>query len=504
MNWTLLFELLFLSTLGGARQPNILIILADDLGYNDIGYHNPKLFTPTLDRLAREGVTLEQSYMQPVCTPSRSALLTGIYPFKIGRQAGILGQTQPTGLTLDKAIMPEFFKRHGYTTHAIGKWHLGYCKEAFLPTNRGFDSHYGYWGGEETYSTHINAKRGAEGYDFRYNLETDLEANNSYSIDLFEQQMAQIIQENKENPFLIYLASQAPHSPLEAPQRFVDLYPDIEDPTRQMFSAVVSALDESIGRIVQMLQSADIYEDTILLFMGDNGGIHLRKGGGNNFPLRGYKGYVWEGGVRTPAFLHYPRLNKTGVVLDDLVHVTDWLPTLLNAAGVSQEELDQEGWDGVSQWEMIQSAGLTPGARREMVVNLEEEDGQTTRAALRVDNYKLLVKPGPGEWIPDPSTWGEDVHRPTWREEDPSNFWEEGPTAREENLAKQSRMDAEKMLFDISIDPEERENLAPFLPDLVDQLEARLEELRLDLVPADNPDNTDGCLEDGIWCTGWC
>jgi len=328
--------------------------------------------------------------------------------------------------------------------------------------------------------------------------------------------MAQIIQENKENPFLIYLASQAPHSPLEAPQRFVDLYPDIKDPTRQMFSAVVSALDESISRIVQMLQSADIYEDTILLFMGDNGGIHLRKGGGNNFPLRGYKGYVWEGGVRTPAFVHYPRLNKTGVVLDDLVHVTDWLPTLLNAAGVSQEELDQEGWDGVSQWEMIQSAGLTPGARREMVVNLEEEDGMATRAALTVDNYKLLVKPGPGEWIPDPSTWGEEDpsswgeggtwgeegQQPTLDEEEyPSNFGGKGAISHwGENFAK----DDEKMLFDISIDPEERENLAPFLPDLVEQLEARLEELRLDLVPADNPEHTDGCLEDGVWCTGWC
>merc|ERR1712032_513307 len=167
----------------------------------------------------------------------------------------------------------------------------------------------------------------------------------------------------------------------------------------------------------------------------------------------------------------------------------------------SQEELDQEGWDGVSQWEMIESAGLIPGARREMVVNLEEEDGQTTRAALRVDNYKLLVKPGPGEWIPDPSTWGEEDqstwgdegYQPTWGGEDPSNSGEEGPVnALGEHLAKTSGKDDEKMLFDISIDPEERENLAPFLPDLVDQLEARLEELRLDLVPADNPDNTDG------------
>ena len=137
------------------KPPNIIFILADDLGYNNVGYHNPKIITPHIDELARRGVTLEQNYMQPLCTPSRSSLLTGMYPYHIGRQQWVIYPTTPTGLTLNRTLLPEALKSFGYDTHLVGKWHLGHCNEAYLPLSRGFDTHFGYWEGSEAYWTKV-------------------------------------------------------------------------------------------------------------------------------------------------------------------------------------------------------------------------------------------------------------------------------------------------------------------------------------------------------------
>ena len=135
--------------------PNIIFILADDLGYNNVGYHNSRIITPHIDELAKTGVTLEQNYMQPLCTPSRSSLMTGMYPYHIGRQQWVIYPTTPTGLTLNRTLLPEALKSFGYDTHLVGKWHLGHCNEAYLPMSRGFDTHFGYWEGSEAYWTKV-------------------------------------------------------------------------------------------------------------------------------------------------------------------------------------------------------------------------------------------------------------------------------------------------------------------------------------------------------------
>ena len=137
------------------KPPNIIFVLADDLGFNDVGYHNPDIITPHIDALARTGVTLEQNYMQPLCTPSRSSLLTGMYPYHIGRQQWVIYPTTPTGLTLNRTLLPEVLKDLGYDTHLVGKWHLGHCNDAYLPLSRGFDTHFGYWEGSEDYYTKV-------------------------------------------------------------------------------------------------------------------------------------------------------------------------------------------------------------------------------------------------------------------------------------------------------------------------------------------------------------
>ena len=138
------------------KPPNVIFILADDLGYNNVGYHNPKIITPHIDELAKTGVTLEQNYMQPLCTPSRSSLMTGMYPYHIGRQQWVIYPTTPTGLTLNETLLPEALKNFGYGTHLVGKWHLGHCNEAYLPISRGFDTHFGYWEGSEGYWNKVN------------------------------------------------------------------------------------------------------------------------------------------------------------------------------------------------------------------------------------------------------------------------------------------------------------------------------------------------------------
>ena len=137
------------------ERPNIIFVMADDLGFNNIGYHNPEIFTPHIDELARAGIILEQNYMQPMCTPSRSSLLTGMYPYHIGRQDFVIQPTEPTGLKLNQTLLPSTLKTLGYDTHLVGKWHLGYCNEAYLPLQRGFDTHFGFWVGAQSYYTKV-------------------------------------------------------------------------------------------------------------------------------------------------------------------------------------------------------------------------------------------------------------------------------------------------------------------------------------------------------------
>ena len=199
--------------------------------------------------------------------------------------------------------MADELKSAGYSTHAVGKWHLGFCKEDYLPMNRGFVQHYGFWLGAEDYYNHTRE----EGYDFRNDMEVDESAMGVYSSVLFSHQSDQIISNHDQSsPLFLYIPLPSVHGPIEAPQEYVDVYEDVQDEDRRVFLGMVTAMDDAVGVVVNSLKAAGMFDHTIIAFFSDNGGA---KDLGNNWPLRGHKSSVWEGGTRTPAFVLGPGIE---------------------------------------------------------------------------------------------------------------------------------------------------------------------------------------------------
>ncbi|KAF0296118.1 Arylsulfatase I [Amphibalanus amphitrite] len=455
------------------NQPHIVFILADDLGYNDVSWHNPDILSPTLEALAREGVILEQNYAQPLCTPSRSALLSGRYPFHVGRQYGVLSPHMPTGLTLNVTLLPERLRSAGYSTHMVGKWHLGNCAPEYLPHHRGFDTFLGFWCGQLEHYNHTVQ----DALDFWDGDRPLPELDGVYATSVFTDRAESIIKEhNASRPLFMYLSAQNPHAPLEVPSEYEELYPATMNADRRTYSAMVTALDDSVGRVVQALKDADLYSNSVILFVSDNGGSvfgnHGSRDGfaGNNYPLRGDKNTLWEGGTRTPAFVHSPLLERAGYVSHELIHITDWMPTLLRLAGASA---DGDPLDGFDQWPML-SAGQ-PSARTEMVYNIDEK---LPNAALRIGDLKLL--------------WGDNSGSSDWYPvlEALPNSSDRAPASGRRSVRSSlgSLGEYPVYLFNVTADPTERLDLSSLMPETVQAMLERLLELSKELVPADVPD----------------
>ncbi|KAK8750574.1 hypothetical protein OTU49_014911 [Cherax quadricarinatus] len=385
--------------------------------WNDVSWHNHQVKTPQLEALARSGVLLEQSYVQPICTPTRSALLAGRYPFTLGRQHDVLWPEEPTGLDLNVTLLPQSLKETGYSTHVVGKWHLGYCSWAYTPTERGFDTFYGYYTGAEDYYTHVrqpNTLRQDDfwtqwndeestrlGYDFRNNTKPDLSVDGIYSTYLFASYVEKLLSSrDPEEPMFLYLPFQSVHSPNEVPQNYTQPYSHIQDEHRRVKLGMVSALDEAVGRVVAALKSTHHYNNSIIVFTTDNGGPTVTSG--NNWPLRGNKSTIWEGGTRGAAFVHSPLLPNPGTVSYQLMHVTDWYETLVGVAGGRAPQTD-----GMDQWATI--TGSAPSPRTHMIYNIDNTTSFV--AGARIGDYKLLVgDPGPGEWTPPPENFTINSH----------------------------------------------------------------------------------------------
>ncbi|XP_018010381.1 arylsulfatase B [Hyalella azteca] len=368
-----------------SSRPHVVFILVDDLGYNDVSWHNPAVKMPNIASLAAEGVTLEQSYVLPVCTPTRSAILTGRYPYTIGRQSSALKPLRPTGLTLNATLLPEALKTVGYHTHAVGKWHLGFCKWQYTPTYRGFDSFFGFYTGGQKYYTKIKKadlkldggrKLVVAGYDFRSDKKVFFPPEEEYSSLTFARRARDVILthgSSADGPLFLYLPFQSVHGPLQVPERYFNMYRGIDDTNRRIFLGMVSALDDAVGIVVSALRSSGLYNNSVIVFTSDNGGS--TKGAGSNWPLKGHKSTLWEGGVRVPGFVHSPLLSSPGVYRG-LFHAVDWFATIAGLAGAAvPPEVD-----GVDQWAAL--AGREAPARDSFVYNIAYSQ-DALKAAVR-------------------------------------------------------------------------------------------------------------------------
>ena len=325
------------STFGQERKaaPNILVILADDLGWGDVSFHQGHIPTPQLDRLAKDGVELQRFYAYPVCSPTCAALLTGQMP----RRFGIADVVGP-GQNLPERIvtLPEALHAAGYQTSLIGKWHLG---KSGPPQKHGFDHFYGFLGPQIDYFKHTD-QRGE--LDWQRDGQTLNEVG--YSTYLFaDEAIRQLKQRDAKHPFFMEVAFNAVHIPHGAPAELVAKYKNLRA-AEATYAAVIEAMDTSVGRILAALDEAGLRDNTIVLFFSDNGAGG--RGGGSNAPLRGGKSTVFEGGIRMPCLLRWPGQIKGGSVSQQPMAVHDLFPTLAAAAGVTVKDLSK--LDGKNLW----------------------------------------------------------------------------------------------------------------------------------------------------------
>jgi len=405
-----------------AAPPNVVIILADDLGWADVGFHGSEIRTPNLDRLATQGVRFERFYSYPLCSPTRSALMTGRSPMRLGVAYSVIRPWSSYGVPLEEHLMPQSFKAAGYSTAITGKWHLGHARASFMPNARGFDHAYGHVNGAIDYYTHIRDG----GLDWHRNGRSVREEG--YSTDLLAGEAARLIENRDRNrPLFLYLPFNAPHTPLQAPQALLDKYASITDPRRRTFAAMVDSLDQGVGRVLAALDKSGMADNTMVLFFSDNGGPTGQ--GARNAPLRGAKNTTFEGGIRVPAILRWPARLKPGVSSQTMT-VLDLFPTLAAAAEVRPR--NKRPFDGRNLWLPIRDGRAEP--REDLFFVTESQ--YTVWYAVFHKEWKLVRE-----------------------------------ISRQDGVTRDH-------LFRIAEDPKEENNHAPRFPEVVSDLSGRIDRWR--------------------------
>ncbi len=412
-----------------AKKPNILFIVADDLGWKDVGFHGSDIKTQTIDSLAAGGARLEQFYVQPMCTPTRASLMTGRYPLRYGLQTGVIPSAHTYGLPTDEWLLPQALKEAGYMTIIVGKWHLGHADQKYWPRQRGFDYQYGPLIGEIDYFTH--QQHGVVDW-YRNNK---LVEEKGYSTTLLGDEAVTLINEHDPvTPLFLYLAFNAAHTPYQATPEYLDQYKHLADPSRRAYAGSITAMDDQIARVLAALNQKKMLENTLIVFMSDNGGTFNAMFAGegdmskvkipcDNGPYRDGKGSLYEGGTRVAALASWPGHVKAGSTVDQMIHAVDWYPTLVGLAGGQAGKA--KPLDGMNVWPTISQG--QPSPRTEIVYNVEP-----FRAAIRQGDWKLI-----------------------WR----------------------TRLPATVELYNIAQDPFEKNNVAAQNPDKVAALQQRANEL---------------------------
>jgi arylsulfatase A-like enzyme len=418
------------------RRPNVIVILADDLGNADLGYRGSDIKTPNIDALAKGGVQLESFHGMPVCTPARAALMTGRYPMRFGLQTLVIFPNHGYGLPTDERTLPQALKEEGYDTAMVGKWHLGHADQKYWPQNRGFDHFYGNLVGEVDYFTKM---RGGV-VDWQRDG-TFLQEKTYYLPLIGDAAVAMIEKQDKDKPFFLYVASLAPHAPYQAQKADEDRYAStIADPTRRTYAAMITSVDDQVGRIVAALNARGLRENTLIIFSSDNGGprnavvasgahskeeraasgVEQASLPASNGALRGGKGSLYEGGVRVPTIFNWPGTLAPRVVNEPLSMV-DVMPTVLVLAGAKTNPADKP-FDGKDVWPTV--AEGQPSPHDDILVNVEAFRGSVIKGRWKL--VKIALLPGKTE------------------------------------------------LFDLTADPGEKNDVAAQNPEVVRDLEARL------------------------------
>lgn len=381
-----------------AQPPHIVLLVADDLGWGDVGYHGSRIQTPSIDRLAREGVELDRFYVQPLCSPTRAALVTGRYPIRFGMSRAVVAPWRDFGLDVQEATLPQVLARAGYRHRALfGKWHLGHLRREWHPIERGFTHFYGHYNGAIDHFEHTRLGERDWHRDFEPLIES------GYSTDLISAAACAYIRARAdEGPLFLMVSFSAVHPPFQAPTDQLERYADLrgtegEPSLRQVRAAMINSMDDGIGRILAALEETGIAEDTLLWFLSDNGGVTADPL--TNGSLRGGKHDLFEGGIRVPACVRWPRGLPAGTRIEAPTAVQDVLPTLMQVAAIS----DHGGrpLDGMGLLGLLRGTERAP--KRELYFH-SERAGQEELALVDWPWKLVLCSSGraamPGERVP--------------------------------------------------------------------------------------------------------
>ena len=369
-------------------KPNIVFVLVDDWGFSDVGFKNPKILSPNFDDLANNGLTLNRHYVYMYCSPSRASLLTGRWP----HHAHQWNQPQhgPIGTNLNMTMLPAKLKTAGYSTYMVGKWHLGMFDPAYLPVSRGFDKSSGFLYGA---SDHFTQRAGCA-VDYWKDLAPDTR-NGTYDAYTYREDLTDIFQNHDTNkPFFLYLPLHNVHGPFEAPQEWIDLYKEGSTcDFRRTYQAMVSLADNVTGHVVKLIKNNNMWDNTLMVVSADNGGAPCA---GSNYPLKGSKITMFEGGVRSLAFVNGGALPDPvrGKTSEGFIHIADWYPTFCKMAEVDSSDSGPGKFpvDGLDVWPIISGERSTT-LHEEIVLgyNFSLHASYNSTGAIIIGEYKLIV-----------------------------------------------------------------------------------------------------------------
>ncbi len=372
------------------KSPNIIVIIADDLGWGDVGFHGSDIKTPSIDQLAKEGIILNRFYTSPICSPTRAGLLTGRYPNRYGLRNNVIRPWLDFGLDTSETVLPNVLAVGGYKNRAmIGKWHLGHSRKEFHPLRRGFTYFYGHLNGAINYFD--LTREGERDWHEGYEASTDT----GYATDLITNKAVEKIKEyaKDSSPFYIQVAYNAPHSPLQAKRKYLEMYGyDKNEPNfmkgrgkgntkRQTYAAMVTNMDDGIGNMLETLNKLNISDNTLILFFSDNGAAINY--GGSSGKLRGRKLTEWEGGVRAPAIIKWPQGFEGGWKSELLTGYIDVFPTLIKVAKVKRKKIETKELDGID---------ILPFLKNKELATKQDRNFYIGNGVLIKNNWKLIKK----------------------------------------------------------------------------------------------------------------